>query len=58
MREIGAREIMECWNLNHPDNPCTLKDVEDFLKYIAFFGNSPQIAVKYIEECGGFKSSQ
>ena len=49
---------MECWNLNHPDNPCTLKDVEDFLKYIAFFGNSPQIAVKYIEECGGFKSSQ
>ena len=45
MREIEAREIMECWNLNHPDNPCTLK-------YIAFFGNSPQIAVKYIEECG------
>ena len=58
MREINAREIMECWNLNHPDNPCTLKDVEDFLKYIAFFGNSPQIAVKYIEECGGFKSPQ
>ena len=58
MREIGSREIMECWNLNDPDNPCTLKDVEDFLKYIAFFGNSPQIAIKYIEECGGFKSSQ
>ena len=55
---MEAREIMECWNLNHPDNPCTFKDVEDFLKYIAFFGNSPQIAVKYIEECGGFKSSQ
>lgn len=58
MREIKARDIMECWNLKYPDNPCTLKDIEDALKYIAFFGNSPQIAVKYFEECGGFKSSQ
>ena len=58
MREIKARDIMECWNLKHPDNPCTLKDIEGILTYIAFFGNSPQIAVKYIEECGGFKSSQ
>ena len=57
MGEIKARDIMECWNLKYPDNPCTLKNVEDFLKYIAFFRNSPQIAVKYIEECGGFKSS-
>ena len=58
MREIKARDIMECWNLKYPDNPCTLKDIEGILEYIAFFGNSPQIAVKYIEECGGFKSSQ
>lgn len=58
MREIKARDIMECWNLKHPDDPCTLKDIESMLKYIAFFGNSPQIAVTYIEECGGFKSSQ
>lgn len=58
MREIGAREIMEEWNLKHPDNPCTLKDVEDALKYIAFFDNSPKIAISYFEDCGGFKLSQ
>lgn len=37
MREIKARDIMECWNLKYPDNPCTLKDIESMLKYIAFF---------------------
>ena len=56
MREIKARDIMECWNLKYPDNPCTLKELENSLKWITFIGSSPQFAVDYLRSCG-FKSS-
>lgn len=56
MREIKARDIMECWNLKYPDNPCTLEEIKDSLKWITFVGSSPQFAVDYLKSCG-FKST-
>lgn len=54
---MKAEEIMECWNLKYPDNPCTLEEIKDSLKWIIFIGSSPQFAVEYLKSCG-FKSTR
>ena len=49
MKEISAKEIMECWNNAHPDSPSTLQDVKDYLETHAFFNLSPNILVAIME---------
>ena len=49
MKEISAKEIMECWNNAHPDSPCTLQDVKDYLETNAFFNLSTKILVAIME---------
>lgn len=49
MEEISAKEIMEHWNNAHPDSPCTLQDVKDYLETHAFFNLREDILVKIME---------
>lgn len=49
MKEISAKEIMECWNNAHSDSPCTLQDVKDYLETHAFFNLPTDILVKIME---------
>ena len=49
MKEISAKEIMECWNNAHPDSHCILQDVKDYLETHAFFNLPTDILVKIME---------
>lgn len=49
MKEISSTKIMQYWNNSHPNNPCLLKDVEEYLETHAFFNLSPSILVKIME---------
>lgn len=49
MKEISAKEIMECWNNAHPNNLCSLDDVQEYLRTHAFFNLSPKILVAIME---------
>ena len=49
MEEISAKEIMEYWNNAHPNNLCSLEDVQEYLRTHAFFNLSPKILVAIME---------
>ena len=49
MEEISAKEIMECWNNAHPDDTCSLEEVENYLNTHAFFNLPPKILVAIME---------
>ena len=49
MKEISAKEITEHWNDAHPNNPCTIQDVREYLTTHVFFNISPGILVKIME---------
>ena len=49
MKEISAKEITEHWNNAHPDNPCTIQDVREYLTTHAFFKIHPDILIKIME---------
>ena len=50
MKEIPSKEIMRHWNNAHPNNPCTLQDVKEYLETRAFFNLSPNNLVKIMEK--------
>lgn len=50
MKEMSAEEIMRHWNNAHPNNPCTLQDVKEYLETHAFFNLSPSVLVNIMEK--------
>ena len=49
MEEISAKEIMKYWNDAHPNNPCTIHDVQEYLNTHAFLNLRADILVKIME---------
>ena len=47
--KISAKEIMEYWNNAHPNNLCSLEDIQEYLRTHAFFNLSPKILVAIME---------